>query len=284
MWRYYLAIMCPVVFWGTSYLATALAYETISPQQLGLARAALAGLLFFAFRAARGERGSVARRDWPALAVGGLSGVTLYFAFQNAALAMTGPARAALITACYPAIVLAMKCAASRELPAPRQIAGIAVAVCGVGMLTGAPGGGSLKGDLTMLVPGVMWGVYCLSSEKLAERYPATLLTAWQMLVGAAAFVPLALLEGRPLLAPTPRSAMAAVYLAVCCSLLSFVFFNFAVKGLSVTVSSLLLNLQPVVGVVCSYLALGETVTPFQALGGSVVVAGVLLGTLGVRR
>ncbi len=285
MWKNYLAIMGAIVFWGTSYLMTVLAYETISPQQLGLARALLAGLLFFVFRAVRGERGSVAPRDWPTLVVSGLFGVTLYFAFQNAALSMTSTSRAALITAGYPAIVLAMECAVRRRRPALRQVAGIALAVLGVGMLAGSGGeGGSVKGDLMMVIPGMMWGAYSLSVEKLADRYSVSLLTVWQMLVGAAAFVPLVLIEGRPWVAPTLRSGCAILYLGACCSLLSFLFFNFAVKGLSVVVPSLLLNLQPLVGVVCSYLAFGETVSPFQAVGGAVIVAGVLLGTLGVKK
>ena len=46
----------------------------------------------------------------------------------------------------------------------------------------------------------------------------------------------------------------------------------------------ILLNLQPVVGVVCSYLVLGETVSTFQAFGGAVIVAGVLLSTVGVEK
>ncbi|MBQ8089135.1 MAG: DMT family transporter, partial [Pyramidobacter sp.] len=102
MWKYYCASMGAVLFWCASYLVTALAYETISPLQLGLVRAVLAGVLFFAFRAVTGAHEKVARSDWPRLVVSGLFGVTLYFAFQNTAIAMTSTSRAALITACYP--------------------------------------------------------------------------------------------------------------------------------------------------------------------------------------
>ena len=207
---------------------------------------------------------------------------------------MTSASRAALITACYPVIVLTMECVARRKLPVFRQLAGIAIAVAGVGMLTGSgTGEGSLKGDLMMVIPGIMWGAYCLSAQKLTEKYSTALLTQWQMLigslafvplVGSLAFVPLVLLEGRPWIMPTLRSGSAILFLAVCCSLLAFLFFNYSIKGLSVTVPMILLNLQPVVGVVCSYLVLGETVSTFQALGGAVIVAGVLLSTVGVEK
>ena len=82
--------MGSVLFWGASYLGTAVAYETISPQQLGLVRyetispqqlglvrAVLAGVLFFVFRALTGQHEQVARSDWPRLVVSGLFGVTL---------------------------------------------------------------------------------------------------------------------------------------------------------------------------------------------------------------
>ncbi len=285
MLKHYCAIMGAVFFWGASYLATAVAYETISPLQLGLVRAALAASLFFVWRTLTGQREKVARGDWPRLVISGLFGVTLYFAFQNTALAMTSSSRAALITACYPVIVLTMECFLRRKMPMIRQLLGIAVAVAGVAMLTGTGAGeGSLKGDLMMVIPGVMWGCYCLSAQKLTEKYPTSLLTAWQMLIGAAAFVPLVVLEARPWVMPTLRSGSAILFLAVCCSLLSFLFFNYSIKGLSVTVPMILLNLQPVVGVVCSYLVLGETVSTFQALGGAVIVAGVLLSTVGVEK
>ena len=110
MWKHYCAIMGSVLFWGASYLATAVAYETISPLQLGLVRAVLAAALFFAYRALSGAREKVERCDWPRVVISGLFGVTLYFAFQNTALAMTSSSRAALITACYPVIVLTMEC------------------------------------------------------------------------------------------------------------------------------------------------------------------------------
>lgn len=280
MWKHYCAILTAVIFWGASYLATALAYETIAPLQLGFVRAAISAALFFAWRKAAGLHEQVNRADLARIALSGLFGQTLYFAFQNVGLAWTSSSRAALVVGCYPAIVLLLECIAGRRMPAPLQAAGIAVTVVGVTLLTSAAGEpGQLKGDLLLVVPAVMWWFFSLTTRSLATKYSVSLLTAFQMLFGAAFFAPLALFEGRPWMMPTLESGAAIAFLAVCCSLLSFLFYNYALTGIPVAAAAVLLNLCPVVGVVCSFLALGETVTLRQCVGGAVIVAGVLLST-----
>ena len=78
---------------------------------------------------------------------------------------------------------------------------------------------------------------------------------------------------------PTARSLSAVLFLSVGCSLLSFLAYNYALTGISVTAAATLLNLQPVVGVLCSWAFLGETVTLRQIAGGAVIVAGVWLSS-----
>ena len=282
MVRHYLAILAAVVFWGASYVVTAIAYRTIAPLQLGLARAALAALLFAAYRALNGRRERPARKDLPLIALSGLFGVTLYFAFQNLGLEMTSSSHAALIVASYPALTVLMECAVSRRVPPLRQVAGILIAVAGVGLLTGAAASGGARsalGNWLLIATGFSWGFYSLITRRVAVRYPTSMLTAWQMLFGALFFVPFAAFEGRPWVVPTAASAAAIVFLAVCCSLLSFLFYNYALTGLSASAATAMLNLVPVVGLICSCAALREAVSARQILGGLVIVAGVWISS-----
>lgn len=284
--RYYLVEMIPVLFWGASYMATAVAYETTGPLQLGMIRAVLAAALFFGFRLLTSKRDSIAARDLPRTALAGLFGGTLYFACQNTGLAMTSSSNAALITSSYPAIIFVMECLYRRRIPPFRQIAGVLIAIGGVLLLTGLgasasekSGAGSLLGDILLISAGVMWGFYCLINQKLSERYSPSLLTGWQMLFGAVFFVPFVIGEGHAWIMPTARSLSAVLFLSVGCSLLSFLAYNYALTGISVTAAATLLNLQPVVGVLCSWAFLGETVTLRQIAGGAVIVAGVWLSS-----
>lgn len=288
MARHYFAILAAVVFWGTSYIVTAIAYQAIAPLQLGLVRAALAALLFAGYRAVTGSHERPARKDLPMIALSGLFGVTLYFAFQNLGLDMTSSSHAVLIVASYPAITMLMECVACRRIPPLRQVLGIIVAIVGVALLTGAAasrGPRETLGNLLLIATGVSWGGYSLIIQKMTARYPhsASMLTGYQMLFGALFFVPFVMFEGRPWIMPTAVSGAAILFLGVCCSLLSFLFYNYALTGIAASTATTLLNLMPVVGIVCSRLVLHETVSVRQIFGGLVIVAGVWLSTAAAK-
>lgn len=287
MKKHYAAEMAAIIFWGASYFVTAVAYETIAPLQLGLVRALVSAVLFFIYMPLAGIRERPQKRDLPYFALTGLFGVTLYFAFQNIGLSFTTSSNAALLVSAFPAIVLAIECAWCRRLPTMRQILGIAIAVGGVALLTGslaAGGSNDLLGAVLLLLAGVVWGCYNLTAQKISSRYSIQTLTAWQMVFGALFLIPFVLFEARPWVMPTLSSGAAILFLAVFCSLVSFLCYNYALGGISVTAAASLLNLIPVVGIICSRLFLHESVTPRQLLGGAIIIAGVLLTTTGGKR
>ncbi len=280
MKKHYAAAMSAIIFWGSSYLTTAVAYGTIAPLQLALVRSVLSAVLFFVYMAVTGVRERPQRRDLPHFALAGLFSVTLYFTFQNIGLSLTSSSSAALLVAAFPAIVLAIEYAWERKMPSLRLITGIAVAIGGVALLTGSLSGSGKNdplGAVLLLMAGVMWGFYNLVSKKISSRYSVATLTAWQMVFGSLFLIPCVLVEGRPWVMPTLATLCAILYLSVFCSLLAFLAYNYALTGVSVTRVASLINLQPVVGIICSYFVLHETVSLHQLLGGAVVVAGVLL-------
>jgi drug/metabolite transporter (DMT)-like permease len=284
--KHYAAVLTAIVFWGASYMATALAYETMGPLQLGFVRAVLAALLFFLYRAACGVGEKMQRRDMPLCALSGFFGVTLYFALQNVGLALTSSTNAVLIVASYPVVIMAMESAVRRTKPSLFQFIGILAAIAGIKILTGpSAGAGSnpVVGNAMLVGSGIVWGFYGLTTQKISRRYATATLTAWQMLFGALFFIPFVLFEGHPWVMPSLASGLSIFFLAVCCSLLAFLCYNFALKGLSVTTAASLLNLMPIVGLICAWVALHERVTASQLLGGAVIVAGVLVSTAGAN-
>lgn len=279
-YTYHAALTVAIVFWGASYIVTAIAYQTIAPLQLGFVRALLAALSVFAYRRAAGVREELKRQDIVPVAVSALFGVTLYFALQNLGLDYTSSSNAALIVAAYPALVMALDSIVHRTAFSARTATGIALAVIGVGILTSgaaSQGSNALLGNALLVAAGVMWFLYCTAMQRVASKYSILTLTAWQMLFGACFFFPLALLEGQPWQMPTPVSAAAVLFLAVCCSLIAFLCYNYALTGLTMTSAAAMLNLMPIVGLVCSALVLHEPITARQLIGGAIVILGVLL-------
>src|SRR6516225_9023844 len=56
VWSVILAFTCLYISWGTTYYAIRVGVETLPPALFAGSRLALAGLVLFAFQAARGQR------------------------------------------------------------------------------------------------------------------------------------------------------------------------------------------------------------------------------------
>jgi drug/metabolite transporter (DMT)-like permease len=104
--------------------------------------------------------------------------------------------------------------------------------------------------------------------------------TFWQSLFGAIGFVPFALFERMDWSALTPLVAINVLYLGVFCSAIGYLFYVASLKTLGAGVSSVFINLIPVVSVIASFLILGERLSPIQLAGGIVAVGGVYLASL----
>ena len=123
----------------------------------------------------------------------------------------------------------------------------------------------------------VSWVIYIILSKNLHRRLSEIAITAYQSLFGTAFLVPLALLEMRQWVPITLAAGLNLAYLAVFCSALSNFLYVFALSRLGPIAVSPYVNLIPVVGVLGGVLLLGETLAWSQALGGAVILAGVLL-------
>jgi drug/metabolite transporter (DMT)-like permease len=224
---------------------------------------------------------ALARADRLPVFVAGLLGVTVYFALENYGLLFTTASHASLIVAAVPLLSAAVEAIRRRRMPRTLPIAGMAIGVAGVALIVRPdPGGGaSLLGDVLVMGAMAAWVGYTFIVRDLMARYPALLLTAATMVVGAATLLPLALVEARfaPLRAPSPWAWGALAYLGVLCSAAGYLLWNLALPVLGVSVANNLLNVIPVVSVLTAVLALGEPWTATIALGGSLVLLGVVV-------
>lgn len=82
---------------------------------------------------------------------------------------------------------------------------------------------------------------------------------------------------------PSVTSAALLVYLAVGCSVGGFLLYNYGLQTLKPSVAVNILNLVPAFGVLGAVLINGESVQLAQALGGIVIVGGVMLGLVDRR-
>jgi len=282
----YAAAVGMTVAFGLSFVATKYALRGFEPLLLALLRFSLAGgILWVVWRLrSRGER--VSRRELARLALLGFVSLTVYFSFENLGIARTSASEAAILIGAIPLFVVILNTFTLRERSTARQWVGIALSFAGIAalmLLGGGAGGGSLTGNLLVLVASLSAGVYSILARRLLVSRPALFVTTFQNLFGALFMLPLALAEAAlvGVRHPTPRATGGLLFLTVVCSITAYLLLNYAFRFIPASKVAVFINLTPIVAVAGAYALLGERFTPGQAVAAVVVVAGVWLTNSG---
>ena len=278
-WRHFLPALFVVGVWGMSFAVTRVTVQEIPPFTLAFLRFVLASLLIWPL-ARRHRHTVIAPEDRGALFLLGFIGVTVYFGFENFGLKYTTATHGALIVATIPLTTEAVNAFRHRRRPRMAVIAGLLVALAGVGLLVGPDNGeATLLGDLLMLAAVTSWVGYTFLADRLTARYPNLLLTFRITTVGTVTLLPGALLEAW--LLPLPHPSLAAwggvLFLGAFCSALAYHLWNRAIPALGVGLTNYLLYGIPLVGALTGVLALGEPLTPNILIGGTLIVGGVFM-------
>src|SRR5574337_1592713 len=75
----------------------------------------------------------------------------------------------------------------------------------------------------------------------------------------------------------SPVAGLGILYLGLMCSAITYLLYNYALKGLAASQVSAFLNLVPAIGVITAMLLLGEQIRVVHILGGVVIIIGVIV-------
>lgn len=242
----------------------------------------LAAVLFWALAAARGTRlrALPRRAALITLALGG--GVyAVESAVYFSALTHVDASIASLVLCTYPALVLLLAVGLRRERATVRQLAALALAVGGALLVLAAGAGGQLDATGLLLTLGstVLYAGYVTLADTVADGLDPV---AFGALLCTGAGVALALAgtaTGRldPAALAAPAVAADVVLMATLSTVLAVTAFFAGMRRIGATGASTVASVEPVFTVALAALLLGETLTATQALGGLIVLAGILL-------
>jgi len=269
--------------WGVSQVAIKIANAGISPiLQAGL-RSLFAGVLVFAWSAARGVR--LFERDgtlWAGLFAGVLFGAEFLILYVG--LSLTTASRAVVLLYLAPFVVAF---GAHYLIPGDRltigKIVGLTAALGGLAVAMGeglaAPGRPTLLGDLLSLLAAVMWGATTVLVRSTALRSAAPEKTLLYQLGISAILLPQASwLLGEPgIVELSPPVLAAFVYTFVVVAFASYIAWFWLVRNYSPTRVSAFTFLSPVFGVMAGNLMLGEAFTPSLAAALALIAFGIYL-------
>lgn len=283
-WVGALAALGAVSIWGLTFVPSKIALAEMGPLTLAVLRFTLA-LAIVAAAVWRLHPGSWQARTvpWGTLALLGFTSVTLYYGFQNLGLERTSATEAGLLSGSVPALTAALSALVLKERISRLRSLGIAASIIGVAAVVLAGGnaesGGSVEGDLLVMVGMVAWAFYTLLNKGVGGKIPETLLLAYTMGFGTLFLLPataveVAIVGFGPV---TPAGWLSVLFLGLLGSGASFFCWNTALRHLDASEAATYINLVPVITVVSAASMLGETLIPAQLLGGALVVLGVYL-------
>jgi drug/metabolite transporter (DMT)-like permease len=276
-----LALGIVYVVWGSTYLAIAIAVETLPPLLYSGIRFALAGLVLAAWLAFRRVDVRISRRELGGAAAVGI----LMLAGGNGLVSLaerTVPSGvAALIVASIPLWIVVYRMIAGEHVRRD-LLAGVLLGLVGVAILV-VPGGlnGTIDpvGALLLFGATLSWALGTFLSPRLHTPRNALVSTAYQMLAGGVVLIVAALPKGElghidPATFST-RSLIAFAYLVVFGSLVAYTAYTWLLQNASVSLVSTYAFVNPVVAVVLGALILAEPITPTIVLGAAVIVVAV---------
>ena len=296
----YLVLLVANLVFSTGYAVTRVVLNDVGPATLGLARVLIGAVLLLGWAAWQSSASPRVppRIPWTPgdrvrVALMGVVGFALAFAFGNWGLAHSTASNAALLITVEPTTLLVLSPLLLGERLSRRETAGAALTLLGavVVVVNGVPGlTRSLmphwRGDLVLILSGVAYAGYSLLGRGVLTRHPVSLVTAHSVVWGAASIAPLALYEWHvgPPPAWTAGAIAGTVYLGVVITALGYGVWNWCLERVGAARVAAFVNVQPLAGALLGVWWLREPLTPFLVVGGVLIVAGLHLTVNGARR
>ncbi len=293
-WLTYLALITAVVGWGSSFVATKVALETLRPATLIFFRLAFAAGFFAVMLHARRTRVRGTRtplREFiPRLVLLSLFEPIAYFLLETEGIARTSASSASLVIASIPVLVAVVARIVLHERLDARGWIGTLVSLAGVVLLVTGDNNpdyadSSLVGNLLVFAAALSAAGYIVTARSLSGRVDPLSMTFVQMVTGALFFLPLfaanTIRFGTPEI--TPRVAVAFGFLALVATVVAFLSYNYALSRIPAGKAAVFINGIPLVTVIVASLLIGETLSAVQAIAGIVIVGGVAVTTIRSR-
>jgi drug/metabolite transporter (DMT)-like permease len=291
------AVIACVLFWGFSFISIKIAVAVFPPMTLGALRFALAVVILFFVKRKIAPEEKIEKKDIPLLAGAGITGVTLYFFFENNGVALIPASEASIFVGSIPVITMIAEAvwakitsSQKKELKEKQCSLFIKIVLPGSGALISLVGvalvagvslalSGTALGYAYMSGACVSWVAYCLLTRPLFASHSRIFIVFWQSLVGFIGFLPFTFFE--------PSWQMPGLdvwghllFLGLFCSALGYWFYAMALEDLGVSKATIFINFIPVVSAIGGFFVLGERLKPLQWFGAALVLAGVYLTML----
>lgn len=278
-------VLLAAVLWGTTGTAQALIPGDPDPLGVGAIRIAIGGAALLV--AAWFSKGFARGRQWP-IGPGALAalGVAAYQLFFFAGVERAGVAIGTVVAiGSAPAFSGGLGWAVARERPGGRWAGATVVAVLGATLLIAASAsGGNPAGIALCLGAGASYATYAVMSKHLmAAGHSAAAVMAVAFVGGAILLLPLLATRDIGWLAEG-RGVIAALHLSVVTTAVAYLLFGLGLRRIPVAVAATLSLAEPLTASLLGVLLLGERLSGPQWAGALLLLAGLAVLAVPLRR
>jgi drug/metabolite transporter (DMT)-like permease len=285
--RAYLLLIAVILLWAGNFPLSKLALYELGPITITGMRALIAAPVLLAVARVQAPLDRpLARRDYVAFAVLGLTGLVLNTTVWYWGLKYTTALNAGILGAASPIFVAVAAALMLGDRLTRYSWVGIALSVAAV-LLTVAKGSvavlltlGFNRGDLIILLSQVSWITYTLYARAAASTLPPVWIMAGSNVVSGIVLVPLALAVETPwrTWATAPVGWGVILYGAIPVTL-GHLWFYAVVRRIGASRAVTFMNLMPFVVIALTWALVGESVHLYHLVGALLVIAGVYLTT-----
>ena len=278
--KYHLLAFVIVALWGTTFVSTRVLLDNgMAPKEIFLIRFLMAYVGIWLVSPRRLWCDNWKDEVWMLLA--GMTGGSMYFLTENTAVGMTLVTNVSFIVCTAPLLTAILALWLERRHPTRRLFGGSLLGLVGVAMVV-YNGSFALHiepvGDMLSFAAAWTWAFYSLIINRVSNRYSTAFITRKVFFYGVVSILPFFVCS--PWQFPLERLLYPVVlgnvlFLGIVASLVCYVLWNVVLKRLGTVEASNYIYLNPVFTMICSYIVLGEQMTPMAMLGALLILVGL---------
>lgn len=278
------AMLTVVAIWACNFIAMRWVLDEVPLLAVGALRFLLAGLLLLVVLQV--VEGSIAapRSIWGRLFLLGVIGNSLYQTLFMVALQRTSVGNTAILLATSPLQTALLGAATGMEKPSRNLLFGLLLALVGAGLVLSDGGieldAATLLGDLAAVGAATCWAVFTLGVRRLPTELSPLKITALTCIAGA----PVLLVFAAGDLATFSWGAVSTLawgglaYSVVISIGVAYLLWNASVLAVGANRTAIFNCLTPLTAMLIAWPTLNEVPGMTQWAGGTLIVAGVILG------
>ena len=279
-----------VAIWGSTFVFTKmLLLHGLSPAQIFTLRFIVAYLLLLAFELVSRRQSfrlfSASWRDELVMLLLGITGGSLYFLSENAAMLYTTATNTSLIVCSCPLFAMLLVAVAYRQSERFTRVQVVGSLLACLGMAVVVLNGRfvlhlSPVGDMLAFGACLCWAVYSLLMKSVTERYSVFFITRKVFFYGLLTILPYYIVfPGFPTMEVifSREVLWNLLFLSVVASMICFLVWSWVIHQLGAVVATNWVYFNPITTIIFAWWLLHEQITVWFLLGSLFIIVGMIL-------